>query len=233
MESYSRSNVYLNSNLKDPKYMFVYLCDLLEKEGFNQEGRLLDIGAATGDFLEYAIGRFKMEKAVGVDFDQELVHAAKNRGLRAEFYKGDANNLSGFEDGVFNAVMLTGVHSIFDEFKFSFGESIRLARKGGLVLITGIFNEFPLDARIHWRYPENQNGDWHPGYNLFSMKSVSSFLESHEKVKSFEFLDFSLPFDLDPKDDPVRSWTYKDSEGTRKLRNGIMPLNFKTLIIRV
>ncbi|MDC0831676.1 hypothetical protein POG22_01455 [Geitlerinema sp. CS-897] len=85
-------------------------------------------------------------------------------------------------------------------------------------------------------YPDNLDADWHPGYNLFSTKSVSTYLQSLTKVDSFHFVNFSefpFPFDIEPQDDPVRSWTYKDSNGVRRFRNGIMPLDFKFLVIEL
>ena len=55
---------------------------------------------------------------------------------------------------------MIGTHSINDDFRKSFRELLRILKSGGSALITGIFNEFDLDARIYWRYPSNTEGSW-------------------------------------------------------------------------
>jgi hypothetical protein len=52
-------------------------------------------------------------------------------------------------------------------------------------------------------------------------------------VLGHEFVPFTLPFDLEPRDDPIRSWTQIEADGQRTLRNGIMPLPFDSLVISV
>lgn len=132
-----------------------------------------------------------------------------------------------------DAVFMTGTHSIFDDFRPSFSECIRVAAPGGVVVITGLFNPYPVDARIHWRLANDYEAAWHPGYNLFSEASVGTFLHGHPRVASFTFAPFTLPFDLAPQSDPIRSWTLpgEDEAGRRHLRNGIMPLPMSILTI--
>jgi hypothetical protein len=62
---------------------------------------------------------------------------------------------------------------------------------------------------------------------------VTTFLESHPRVRRHEFVPFVLPFDIEPRDDPVRSWTQAGADGARALRNGIMPLPLDSLVIDV
>ena len=76
--------------------------------------------------------------------------------------------------------------------------------------------------------------DYNRGYNLFSKKSVSAFLDAHEKVKKWKYEKFMIPFDLEKQSDPIRTWTEKDHDGQRVFRNGLqMEINLQILEIQV
>jgi SAM-dependent methyltransferase len=230
-QAYSRTAVYMADAPARPKHMFVRIADLLE-ERLRPPRRLLDVGSASGAFAAYALQRFAQVQVTGVDFDGRLVEEARRRVPGARFEVGDANRLGGIADGTFDAVTLTGTHSIFDDFRPSFRECIRACAPGGRVVVTGIFNPFPVDAHIHWRYAGEFQAPWHPGYNLFSHASVAAFLRDQPRVGAHAFLPFRLPFDLPPQDDPIRSWTEAPGpDGERGLRNGIMPLPFEMLVL--
>ncbi len=230
---YNRTSVYSVARADKPKHMFVCIADQIAQHGLREAFALLDVGVASGDFLQYALTRFANLSATGLEYDAKLVDLAKSRVSGARFLHGDANRMTALNDSRFDAVTMTGTHSIFPDFRPSFGECIRVARRGGVVIITGIFNEHPVDAEIHWRYAGEFEAGWHPGYNLFSKKSVGLYLEQHGRVASFRFEPFTLPFDLEPQEDPIRSWTELDRDGRRELVNGIMPLNVQILIITI
>jgi SAM-dependent methyltransferase len=227
---YSRSSVYAeDSQPARPKHMFVWLGDHIEQR-HGHPANLLDVGAAAGDFLSYAGLRFPQTELLGIEFDPELVAMGVERGRR--IVRGDANDLNAIASGHYEVVLMTGTHSIFDDFRPSLAECIRVARPGGTVLVTGLFNPYPLDARIHWRYPAQWDAPWHPGYNMTSKESVTAFLDGQPRVSGAEFIPFELPFDLAPQADPVRSWTEAGGQG-RYLRNGIMPLPMHCLRIDI
>ncbi|HTO28588.1 MAG TPA: methyltransferase domain-containing protein, partial [Devosia sp.] len=166
---YSRASVYAESaQPAQPKHMFVWLCDHIERL-HGQPSSLLDVGAAAGDFLAYARDRFPRAELLGVEFDPALVALGKERGR--SIVQGDANDLGDVASGQFEAVLMTGTHSIFEDFRTSVAECIRATKAGGTVLVTGLFNPYALDARIHWRYPAQWDAPWHPGYNMASMDS--------------------------------------------------------------
>jgi SAM-dependent methyltransferase len=231
--SYARTHVYLGKDNAQPKHMFVCIADLIAAHHSRTDLRLLDVGCASGAFVAYALQRFEGLRATGVDFDPALVAEACARIGQAHFEIGDANRLSNLEDAQFHAVTMTGTHSIFDDFRPSFAECIRVCAPGGICLITGLFNPYPVDALIHWRLSAQFDDAWHPGYNLFSRASVASFLRMQERVAQHHFVPFELPFDLAPVEDPIRSWTEPGLDSRRGLRNGIMPLTFETLVIEL
>jgi len=230
VSDYKRTEVYNGPEAAKPKHMFVWLCDKLEMNE-SAPSRILDVGAATGDFLRYAATRFPGATCEGLEYDQELVQLGSSKDAAIKLHLGDANKMDVLDDDAFDAVFLTGTHSIFEDFRPSFAECIRVARPGGRVFITGLFNDFPVDARIHWRYAEHFEDDWHPGYNLFSKASVAAFLAGEPQVAEHSFEKFTLPFDLEPQQDPIRSWTEASGAGERNFRNGIMPLNLELLTL--
>lgn len=230
--SYARTDVYLQGQPEQPKHMFVCVGNFIAQR-FDVDFSLLDMGCANGGFLAYALSRFQRLRATGVDFDPQLIADARGRLEQAHFEVGDANHVPNLPDAAFDVVTMTGTHSIFDDFRPSFCECLRLSRPGGRVLITGIFNPYPVDALIHWRYAGNDTGGWHPGYNLFSQHTVSTFLDEHPRVSNHRFEPFEIPFDIPARADPIRSWTETLSDGRRTFRNGIMGLDFATLVIDV
>ncbi|MFK8047905.1 MAG: class I SAM-dependent methyltransferase [Halioglobus sp.] len=228
-KNYSRSDVYLKQDYTKPKKMFVDIGSIIEDHSNTSTFRLLDVGAATGAFIDYTQSRFPNAETLGVEFDSTLVESAQS--AHKPIIQGDANNLDGIDSDSFDFVTMTGTHSIFDNFEPAFSECIRVCRPNGLVIVTGIFNDYPVDVQIHWRYPENENADWHPGYNLFSKESVSKYLLRNTKVTKKKFKKFYLDFELPQQEDPIRSWTYQKGDEGFRLRNGIMPLNFEILKI--
>jgi ubiquinone/menaquinone biosynthesis C-methylase UbiE len=229
---YSRADVYTGNVSTEPKHMFKWLVDHGADLGLIP-GSVLDVGAATGAFQRYVLSRFPESSVVGLEYDAALVEAAQTIPDTGQLIQGDANDLSVLNDAMFDCVFMTGVHSIFDDLSKVLDQCLAVCRPGGAVVVTGLFNDHPLDARIVWRYPNKPEADWHPGYNLFSKETVATILGDDDRVKSHSFAPFRMPFPLEPQSDPVRSWTYEDGtdETGFALRNGLMPLNMQRLTI--
>ena len=90
------------------------------------------------------------------------------------------------------------------------------------MFLHGLFNNYPIDVNIKY----NLSADYgknvlESGWNIFSKQSVSRWLESRPDVMSFEFSDFQIGVDLEPQDDPARSWTFKDENHKRLITNGL------------
>ena len=228
---YERTGVYLETATKKPKHMFVCLGDRLASLLDSKDApALLDVGGAAGAFAGYMAGRFPSLAVTCLDADKALVEraAAEHEGIT--FVQGDANHLKGIKDDTFDAVTMTGTMSIFDDFRPSLGQCLRVCRPGGKVIVTGQFNEYPVDALIQWRYA-GDDGHYNRGYNLFSRHSVDMFLKAHSKACAWDFEKFVLPFDLAPQKDPIRTWTQTDAQGNRVFRNGLMEINLQILEI--
>lgn len=227
---YERTQVYLEDRYEKPKHLFTVLADrilALEKS----HGRLLDVGAATGEFGYYLKKRAPELKITCLEYDRTLLEHGKMRVPNCEFVWGDANNLEMFNDDRFDVVTMIGVLSIFDDFVPSLRECIRVTKPHGVVFVATQFNEYPIDVLIRWRY-SGDTGAYNRGWNLFSKKSIGDFLQQETRVRTWEFEKFVLPFDLPQQPDLIRTWTELDRNGDRIFKNGLqMLINLQILTI--
>lgn len=99
-------------------------------------------------------------------------------------------------------------------------------RRGGVIYVFGALNEYPVDMWVKYRRADDPDrAHREPGWNLFSKASISAFLDAHIGPQDHRFIPFELPIDLAPHDgDPIRAWTFKDSEGRRWTTNGLQLL---------
>jgi ubiquinone/menaquinone biosynthesis C-methylase UbiE len=233
VRSYERTHVYEADRRADPKRVFVEAAERLSAHHGDSAFRHLDIGGASGDLAHYLKEVFPGIDVTCIDYDRKLVETGEDRVPGCRFIYGDANDMTAVEDRSFDSTTFIGTMSIFDDFRPSLSESIRATADGGLVTVFGIFNDFPVDFLVYWRY-SGSDGPMMPGYNHFSTKSVGDFLDSHERVANYEFRKFVMPIDIESRDDPIRSWTETGPDGERFLKNGIMPvLNMQFLFIEL
>ena len=93
-----------------------------------------------------------------------------------------------------------------------------------------MFNPYPVDVLLKYRLSTNYKMKaFESGWNIFSEKSVSTFLKKNKSVKNFTFEKFEMPFDLKPQRDPIRSWTIK-SNNKRLMINGLSIIQPQTLL---
>ena len=73
--------------------MFVWLCDKVIENNFKTDN-ILDVGYASGDFLEYFSKRFPKSYCSGIEFDKKLVEISnKRRNRNYQIFEGDANKI--------------------------------------------------------------------------------------------------------------------------------------------
>ena len=120
------------------------------------------------------------------------------------------------KENFYDYVTSFGVTQIFDDFVPSFSEMIRIAKPGGIICNSILVNEKEVDVIIKYLDPISK--EQIPGWNKFSIKSISNFLEQNSKVENFNFYKHKLPFDIKPMPDLFRSYT-KYLNGERVLWN--------------
>jgi len=227
IENYLRSDIYENEEPKPPKYTFLTVLDLLKEKLSEENVSLLDIGGASGDFIQYVSQVFPHVQLSMVDHDPTLTKIAQNKNKTATIIE---KNILDLEDiGQFNCVTVIGVHSCFDDFRELFEGIFKTVQPGGMMVILGIFNDYPIDSLIY--HKNSDETAYQRGFNLFSIKTISDILEKQDDVETFSFADFMPPIEIEKTNDATRSWSETRADGSRFLVNGFMQIPIKTLTI--
>ncbi len=112
-------------------------------------GPALDVATGTGDFAVELARLPNVEKAVGLDFSQEMLEAARrkasDKGLRGriDYLVGDAHELP-FADGLFTCAVVGFGARNFIDLPRAIGEMARVVRPGGRV---GVLEIVRMDGR--------------------------------------------------------------------------------------
>lgn len=207
---------------REPKESFKALGQIVERKHGLSELDVLDVGAATGEFLAYFRTIAPQSRLVGVEVAPELVKEARRRLPSARFVEASALALPSDLHARFDLVTAIGCMSIFDDSELeAFWDNLLAAAKpDGYVIVLAPLNEFGVDAIIrHRKRPEGKPAPWECGWNIYSIDTVSDLLEA--RSVSVEFIRFELPFELRPKADPIRSWTMRTQDRAFQLTNGL------------
>ena len=217
--------LYLDENrYEDVKDGFKFCASLLKNAGGFKAGHIVcDVGCAAGEYLYYLTKTFPSVTFRGYDLLPALVEKARIKVPQTSFFVGSVNDPSLMPSNSADACFLIGVHSIFEEFEPTFSNLISWVKPGGRCYIFGIFNAYPVDVYIKYRASERSGkGPFEAGWNMFSMKSITRFLDQHPAVSGHTFHKFTISVDLQPNPaDPVRSWTFKNAESHRLITNGL------------
>jgi ubiquinone/menaquinone biosynthesis C-methylase UbiE len=197
--------------------------------------KVLDVGCATGALIGYLKDCYPQWKYTGIDISDDLLNLARKKLPDCEWIKGSALTTSKKLEKNFNLILCFGVLGIFDENDAIelFNNLLRCIKPGGQIILFSQFNEMDVDTQIsHRKYDKNGNDNgWEKGWNNYSIKTITEWLE--DRVSKVEFVDFSMPYDIESKNDLVRSWTVQVNE-KRRLTNGLkLLIDLKFLKITV
>ena len=217
--------LYLKENrYEKPKAVFLQMIDLVAASQVVQSGSIVcDFGCAAGE-LSYALRkRFPAASHQGYDVVPELIEKARAAVPGVDFAVGDVLDRSLRPPASVDVAFMTGVHSIFDDFRPCFSNLLHWTRPGGRIYVCGLFNPSAVDVWISYRLADEADAEFREsGWNLFSKRSVGRYLDEAAGAGSYRFIPVELPFDLPPHpDDPLRTWTFRDSEGRRLFTNGL------------
>ncbi len=158
----------------------------------------------------------------GYDLVHDLIEKAKREVPNADFFVGSITDRGLCDQSHSDYSFCIGVLSIFDAFEPIIDNLLHWTKPGGQIFLQGLFNRYPVDVNIKYNLSVDYGrNELEAGWNIFSKQSVSRWLESQPGVASFEFSDFQIHVDLEPQDDPARSWTFKDSHNRRIITNGL------------
>ena len=226
--------IYLDGvDLQRPKEIFILLGDLMEPALNEGTKKILDVGCAAGGLVHYIKGRFPQSDVSGMDVSETLIEKARVEISDCDFFLGSVLSPDDFGDRKFDVVTCCGVLSIFDDIEAPLANMIACTRPGGSVMVYTIFNEDPIDVLMRYRRSD-EDGDWETGWNVFSMNSVEKALGKYGDDISWNWHPFELPFVMEKKPDPMRTWTIETVKTPHQLVNGACQLiNMQVLHIIV
>ena len=232
--SRTHDDLYLSeSRYETPKENFKFVLRCAREWGFDESGALYDFGCAAGEFETYLIRECPGASITGVEPLPQLVERARAKVSGASFHVASALDGAALPRNISDCTFCIGVHSIFDDPLPLFENLLHWTKPGGLVMIFGLFNRYPLDVWQRVRRSSDAPDHRETGWNMISQATVSAFLKVHPAVAEHRFVPFSIGIDLAPQDDPLRSWTEKIQTGERLIVNGSGLLHdFNVLQIR-
>lgn len=212
---------YLNENYKDtPKEYFKFLHkEILEDNNLKSDSQftLLDIGCETGSFLYYIRKLYPNSELTGMDIMKELLSHVNDR-LPSNSIKtvlADISNKETLLNEKYDIVTMSGVLSIFDNYKEVIYNALDFVKEGKTLYIFGIFNPKNVDVLIKTKNPDKEDDLWEKGWNYISQKSIVNLC--NKMNVGCEFIPFKIDMDIkEHTDDPLRSWTIKMEGGGKK-----------------
>lgn len=207
----------------EPKQSFVALAAHLVKErGSEPSGALLDIGCATGELIGYLAGRFSGLRCTGSDVFDELLEQGRKNLPAVSFVNASALELPDTLDARFDIVTAIGVASVFDETEIEtfWRNLLRVTKPGGTIVVLSPLNEYGVDTMV--RHRKRRDGvplPWETGWNVFAIdtiKEIVAALGASVRIERFQFEGR-----LQPRPDPVRTWTIATDQQPRQLTNGL------------
>ena len=213
------------SRIKDKEYFSIAI-KKLEKRLKKENNSLIDIGGASGDFLKIVASRFPNLNFTLLDHDKNLIKLAKTQLKNCNFICD--NFLTIKEKEKYDIITMFGVLSCFDEPEKLIRKLIKIANPKGKILIFGNFNDYDLDALIYYKRSEDKN--YNRGYNYFSIKSMTKFIENFREIEKFSFNSFLPNNSIKKGDDKLRMWSEKNNKKI-VLKNGFMDIKLYFLTI--
>ncbi len=202
---------------REPKHHELRLLELLIQRA--PEVRcLLDIGCASGAFIQLIRPRFAAAKFTGIDISSELIELANKRfeaDPNCSFYVRDA--LAHIPEIKYDVIIASGVLSIFEDFEEPLSKWLSWLASGGMLCVFGCFNSRNIDTINRFRN-HHAGGEWEGGLTSFSIATVGKFLSA--RGYSYEFIPFSLPVTLAESADPIRSFTITSNDGRTMIVTG-------------
>lgn len=207
----------------EPKQSFVALAShLIAERGGDPSGEVLDIGCATGELLGYLTARFPGVRGTGADVFDELLTQARTNLPPASFINASALTLPAALDNRFDIVTAIGVQSVFDETEIEtfWRNLLRVTKPGGTVAVLSPLNDYGVDTMIrHRKRRDGQPLPWETGWNIFAIDTIQALVTSLGASVTIE--RFRFDGDLQPRPDPVRTWTMVTEKDPRQLTNGL------------
>ena len=225
-QKWQMSNIYLENRFNKPKKTFKISYNFIKKKFKNKNLQLLDVGAAECAFANYLKKNTKNIDITNLEYDKKLVNFSKKIFPDYKIIHGDINKCKNIKNSFFDVVTCLGDLSTFHDFRPSTNEMLRVCKPKGIIIINNMWNTYPIDLNIKIRRSISVKKDnfknWESGWNMLSISTISSYLNSCKTVKKFKFYDWYMDVDLKKNNkNLMRAWTIKNKNKKRKKLNEI------------
>ena len=180
--------------LKKPKDDFKNCINILKKKIKLDKKKIIDIGCANGEFLNFMISKYPNNYYCGVDINKSFLKIArKNNNLKkVKFINKNFVNVR--IKSSFDIAICMGVsHSITNIDKLV-SKLSSFVKKNGLIIIDGFFNDYDIDTKIYFKDYSNKKKKWQNDFNHFSKYTLSKILKKN-KIRKYSFHN-SFPNEL-------------------------------------
>lgn len=208
----------------EPKEFFKSILEILIDRKKTLKANIIDVGCATGEFINFLKNNMPDSEFVGVDIAEELLVEARVRLPNDKFIRLSALELDD-DIGQFDTVLALGCMSIFDdvELEIFWRNLVKICKPGGLIIVFSPLNKFGVDALIkHRKRFDAQPGGWEKGWNIYSIETITDLLASLKL--SVDIKRFRIPFHMEKGSDPIRTWTMETEHDQFQLTNGLQLL---------
>jgi SAM-dependent methyltransferase len=230
---HTHDRFYLDEDrYENPKEIFKWAAALAAKEGRLTPGaNVADIGCAAGEFMYYLNKHFAGPTYRGFDLLPELVEKAQAKVPSVPFAAHSLLDPAMLPERSLDVLYMIGVHSYFDEVRPWLENVVRWIKPGGIGVVFGIINPYPVDVVLKYSFPDDQSVH-RPGWSNPSRATISKVIDEAIGSGKHEYFPFEMPFDMPQHpSDPVRSWTFVDSDGKRWCTNGLSIIQHQTFLV--
>lgn len=181
------------------------------------QGNILDVGCASGSFLQELVRCFNEVDLSGLEYSEELLEIAHRRlaDSGVELHQGDAATWDPAEKQ--DLVIASAILSVFEDPLPVLTHWLGWLKPEGCLYIFGRFNSKNIDTRVFYRNHFEPHG-WETGFTSYAIDTIRSHVE--EAGFTVEFERFVFPEQLDPSENPIRHYTLPLANGSPLMVNG-------------
>ncbi len=220
-----------NAEYDNPKESFKEVTRIIQSRFGNASISLVDVGCASGAFLFYATKQLRVARSAGVDISDTHLEQAKRYMPDTGFFVDSILSLDSLAGQTFDVCTCLGTLAIFDDLDVPLKNLLSLVRVGGRMYVHDLFNDDPVDVIMRYRLASaSDDSDWLAGFNVRSKVTYEKLIRRYAPTAEIHWHNFSMPFPISRRDDPLRAWTIRTEEREHQIVVGTgQMLNFKIL----
>lgn len=228
---------YHNRQFERPYESTISICNwLAEKDVFESDARICDLGCGQGASLFYMASRYTDCNFTGVDLDKEAIsngiELMESRQIKnCHLIQGDLHNIgSRFDPEAFTGVLSLQTLSWLPHYRLAIDAMISLSPQW--IAASSLFFDGPVETQTMVRVTEESGTETELFYNTYSLPKFRSYLAALG-YRDFDCLPFEIRIDL-PRPDSPKMQTYTEATvgGHRLQISGPLLMNWYFIFAR-